>query len=114
MPETRHRHWSGPDWNRLADRILDESVELRRGENLLVTLTSPGAYPLAQALADGAVRRGAHHHALLHTEDVDEAIRRFGSDEQARQRLEVELYAMSWADTHVALRALVPPAGGAE
>jgi aminopeptidase len=79
-----------------------------------VTLTSPRAYPLAQALAAGSVRRGAHHHALLHTEDVDEAIRRFGSDEQARQRLEVELSAMSWADAHVALRALVPPAGGPE
>jgi aminopeptidase len=100
-------------WSRLADRILDESVELRRGENLLVTLTSPAAYPLAAALAEGAVQRGANHHALLHTEDVDEAIRRFGSDEQARQRLEVELYAMSWADTHVALRALVPPTGAA-
>jgi aminopeptidase len=100
------------DWSRLAERILDESVELRAGENLLVTLTSPGAYPLARALAEGAVRRGANHHALLHTEDVDEAIRRFGTDEQARQRLEVELFAMSWADTHVALRALVPPAGG--
>ncbi len=104
---------AGADWDRLADRILDESVALRSGENLLVTLTSPGAYPLARALATGAVRRGANHHALLHTEDVDEAIRRFGSDEQARQRLEVELYAMSWADTHVALRALVPPAGAA-
>ena len=100
------------EWGRLADRILDESVSLRRGENLLVTLTSPGAYPLAQALAEGAVRRGANHHALLHTEDVDEAIRRFGTDEQARQRLDVELYAMSWADAHVALRALVPPVGG--
>ena len=99
------------DWNRLADRILDESVELRGGQNLLVTLTSPAVYPLAQALADGAVRRGANHHALLHTEDVDEAIRRFGSDEQARQSLEVELYAMRWADAHVALRALVPPGG---
>lgn len=102
----------GADWNRLADRILDESVELRRGENLLVTLTAPGVYPLARALAEGAVRRGANHHALLHTEDVDEAIRRFGDDEQARQRLDIELYAMSWADAHVALRALVPPAGG--
>ncbi|MEA2025096.1 MAG: aminopeptidase [Chloroflexota bacterium] len=102
---------TGADWNRLADRIIDTSVELRSGENLLVTLTSAEAYPLAQALAEGAVRRGANHHALLHTEDTDEAIRRFGSDEQARQRLEVELHAMSWADTHVALRALVPPAG---
>ena len=101
------------DWRRLADRILDESVALRTGENLLVTLTSPQAYPLAQALAEGAVRRGANHHALLHTEDVDEAIRRYGNDEQAQQRLEVELYAMSWADTHVALRALVPPTGAA-
>jgi aminopeptidase len=97
-------------WRRLADRILDESVALRSGENLLVTLTSPAVHPLAGALAEGAVRRGANHHALLHTEDVDEAIRRYGNDEQARQRLEVELYAMSWADTHVALRALVPPA----
>ena len=99
------------DWSRLADRILDESVALRPGENLLVTLTSPTVYPLAQALAEGAVRRGANHHALLHTEDVDEAIRRVGNDDQARARLAVELYAMSWADTHVALRALVPPAG---
>jgi len=98
-------------WCRLADRILDESVTLRAGENLLVTLTSPEVYPLAAALADGAVRRGANHHALLHTEDVDEAIRRHGNDEQARQRLEVELFAMSWADTHVALRALEPPSG---
>ena len=99
------------DWHRLADRILDTSVAVQAGENLLVTLTSPEAYPLARALADGAVRRGANHHALLHTEEVDEAIRRFGTDEQARQRLDVELYAMDWADTHVALRALVPPQG---
>ena len=34
----------------------------------------------------GRGRRAArrHHHALLHTEDVDEAIRRLGNDEQAR------------------------------
>ena len=68
------------DWNGLAARILDRSVALRSGENLLVTLTSPQAYPLAHALAEGAVRRGANHHALLHTEDVDEAIRRFGAE----------------------------------
>ena len=98
----RRRTDQGAAWYRLADRILDESVELRSGENLLVSLTSPEVYPLAHALADGAVRRGANHHALLHTEDIDEAIRRFGTDEQARQRLSVELYAMSWADTHVA------------
>lgn len=98
-------------WHRLAERILDESVELRSGQNLLVALTSPEAYPLAQALADGAVRRGAHHHALLHTEDVDEAIRRSGNDEQARQPLSVELHAMSWADAYVALRVLAPPSG---
>ena len=102
-----------PDWRRLADRILDESVELQAGQKLLVTLTSPAVYPLAAALAEGAVQRGAQHHALLHTEDADEAIRRFGTDEQARQRLEVELYAMRWADAHVALRALEPPAGRA-
>jgi aminopeptidase len=100
----------GPDWSRLADRILDTSVELQAGENLLVTLTSPEVYPLARALADGAVRRGANQHALLHTDDVDEAIRRWGNDDQARERLSVELFSMSWADTHVALRALVPPA----
>jgi len=102
-----------PAWARLAERILDFSLAVRPGENLLVTLTSPDVYPLARALAEGAIRRGANHHALLHTEDVDEAIRRYGTDDQARQRLAVELYAMSWADVHVALRALVPPAGGA-
>ena len=102
-----------PDWRRLADRILDQSVELQAGQNLLVTLTSPAVYPLAAALAEGGVRRGAHHHALLHTDDADEAIRRFGTEEQARQRLDVELYAMRWADAHVALRALEPPGGGA-
>ena len=107
----RPDHDTGTDWNRLADRILDTSVEVRTGENLLVTLTSPEVYPLAAALAEGAVRRGANHHALLHAEEVDEAIRRCGNDDQARRRLEVELFAMSWADTHIALRALVPPAG---
>ena len=104
---------ANPATARLADRILDFSLAVRRGQNLLVTLTSPDAYPLARALAEGAIRRGANHHALLHTEDVDEAIRQYGTDEQARQRLAVELYAMSWADVHVALRALEPPAGGA-
>lgn len=102
----------GLTWRRLADRILDYSVELQNGENLLVTLTASEAYPLAEALAEGAIQRGANHHALLHTEDVDEAIRRFGTDDQARERLSVELLAMSWADVHVALRALVPPSGG--
>lgn len=102
---------TGTDWARLAERILDTSVAVRGGENLLVTLTSPEVYPLAQALAEGAVHRGANHHALLHTEAHDEAIRRYGNDEQAREPLAVELYAMKWADAHVALRALVPPAG---
>ncbi len=115
MPDHADSDQLGPGtvWDRLADRILDRSVELRSDQNLLVTLTSPAVYPLAKALAEGAVRRGAHHHALLHTDDVDEAIRQFGNDKQARQRLEVELHAMSWADTHVALRALVPPTGEA-
>lgn len=101
------------EWERLAERILDDSVTLGAGDNLLVTLTSPGVYPLARALADGAIRRGANYHAMLHTDDVDEAIRRFGTDEQARQRLSVELFAMSWADAYVALRALAPPSGEA-
>jgi len=102
------------EWVRLADRILDYSVELEAGENLMVSLTSPDMYPIAKALAEGAIRRGAHHHALLHTEDADEAIRRFGTDDQARRRLSVELSAMSWADAHVALRAMIPPAGQIE
>ena len=101
-------------WDRLADRILDYSVELREGENLTVTLNSPEVYPLSRALADGAIRRGAHHHALLHTDELDEAIRRFGTDGQARQRLSLELAAMSWADAHVALRGMVPPSDGVD
>lgn len=96
-------------WRRLADRILDDSVALRAGENLQVTLTSAETYPLARALAEGAVRRGANCQAILHPEDLDEAIRRFGTDAQASAPLSLELEAMSWADAHVALRALVPP-----
>ena len=96
-------------WDRLADRILDYSVEITTGENFVVAMTSVETYPLAAALVEGAIRRGANPQITLRTAETDEAIRKLGTDEQAAKPLEIELFGMSWADVYVTLRAMVPP-----
>lgn len=96
-------------WDQLADRILDYSVEITSGENFVLAMTSVETYPLAAALVEGAIRRGANPQITLRTAETDEAIRRLGTDEQAAKPLEIELFGMSWADVYVTLRAMVPP-----
>lgn len=96
-------------WERLADRILDYSLELQSGEDFLVSMTSIESYPLATALVAGAVRRGAHPQIVMRPADVDNLIRQAGTDEQAAKPLSMELFGMTWADAYVGLRSLIPP-----
>jgi len=101
-------------WQALADRILGSSIELQSGENLLLSIDSIQLYPLAEALAAGAISRGAHSHMMIVPETLKESIRQVGSDAQASRSRVPEISAMSWADTFVDLRAMAPPTPGAK
>ncbi len=101
-------------WQKLSDRILGSSVEVRNGDNLLLSIDSIQMYPLAEALAIGAISRGANYHLMVRPEHLNEVIRSVGNDAQASDSQVPAISAMTWADAFVDLRAMAPPVSGVQ
>lgn len=70
-----------PRFDRLAELVLDYSLELKPGQVLRIE-GSTAAAPLILALHRSAVRRGAHAYANVELEGLRELLVAHGSDEQ--------------------------------
>jgi aminopeptidase len=93
-----------PRYDRLAELVLDHSLELRPGQVLRIQGSAVAA-PLIVALHTGAIKRGAHAYAAVDLEGLKEILVTQGSDRQLDFVSPVELREMETIDAAISIWA---------
>lgn len=87
----------------LADILLDYSVAIKPGENLLIELTGAGV-PLAEALIRGAYKRGARPFVQVRELRLQRALIREIDEEHLKKWAEFELVQMRAMQAYIGIR----------
>lgn len=91
-------------WRKLGDLLVNYSLEVKRGEKLLITMEEINSYPAACGVYEAAVKIGAYPQIVFRSEKLNRILTKFGSDEQIAWVPEIESYGMEWADVYIGLR----------
>ena len=89
-----------PRYDRLAQLIVEHSLELGRGETLRIDGTAVAA-PLMVALHRAAIARGAHPYVNVELEGLRERLVEVGNDEQLTFISETDRHEVDWVDAIV-------------
>ena len=92
-----------PRVERLAEILLDYSVAIRPGENLLIELTGAGI-PLAEALIRGAYRRKARPFVQVREASLQRLLLMEIGEEQLKQWSELEQVQMKAMQAYIGIR----------
>lgn len=91
-------------WKRLGEILVNYSTRVRPGERVMIAVTEPETFPLAQAAYGAAVKAGGYPQMQLLSERLRHALLTHGNEEQISWVPEIEEYGMQWADVYIGLR----------
>ena len=69
-------------WKQLADILVDYSVEVKRGDRVLITMMEVDTFPLARAVYQAAVRAGGLPFVEFQSAYLERDLMKTGSKEQ--------------------------------
>ena len=98
-----------PRWYDLAGILVDHATGVRAGDRVLVAMRETETLPLATAVAEHAVRRGAYPQAIFTAAAFERALLVHGNDDLAAREPDVEALAFDWADVAIVLRGARNP-----
>ena len=93
-----------PRWEKLGNLLVGYSVDVCRGDRVLIAMGELDSYPLCRAAYAAAVRAGAYVQVIFNSETLDQALLEFGNEGQIGWVPEVEARAIEWADVYIGLR----------
>ena len=93
-----------PRLEKLAQVLIHYSLELKKGDQTLIT-GGPLGEPLLVALYKIALQAGAHPRVLIKPDQLDELLVRYGSEEQLRFVDPLEMHEMDQLDAWLRVRA---------
>jgi len=93
-----------PRWRRLGDLLVNWSVELKKGEKVMIAMGEVESYPLVRGVYEAAIKAGAYPQVQFLSEGLRHLILKNGSDEQLSWVPEIEAHGMEWADAYIGLR----------
>lgn len=96
-------------WSRLGEILVTWSTRTQPGDRMLIAMTEPETFPLALAVYEHAVRRGAYPQVQLTSAYFERALLLHGSDEQIARIPDLEREGMLWADSYIGLRGARNP-----
>lgn len=88
----------------LARVLVDHSVEVARGERVLIIMRETDAYPLTRAVYRRVVEAGGYPQVLFHGAELERALMLAGEQEQVDWVPELYAQAMEWAEVCIDLR----------
>lgn len=91
-------------WKRLGEILINYSTRVKPGERVMIAMTEPETFPLAQAVYEAAVKAGGYPQIQLLSERLRHALLSYGNDDQIGWVPEIEEYGMQWADVYIGLR----------
>lgn len=95
---------SDPRWEKLADILVNWSVEVRPHERVMIAMHEVETFPLTVAVYRAAVKAGGLVQVQFFSDRLRRALLKFGNDEQIEWVPEIEEKGMEWADVYFGLR----------
>ena len=95
-----------PRWQQVAQTLTGWSTAVQPGERVMIAMQEVESYPLASALYDACIQRGAFPQVEFLSESMRRSLLRHGDKEQLGWLPEIETQGMKWADVYFGLRAL--------
>jgi aminopeptidase len=90
----------------LAERILEYSVEIKNGQNVMIQLVGMGGLPLLRALVEHARKLGAHPYVDIIDSEVQRILLESGDVDYWSRQAEIDqLPLMKQMDAYIGIRA---------
>jgi aminopeptidase len=91
-------------WKQLAALLVDYSLEVKRGQKVIIAMSEIEPYPLVLACYESCIKAGAYPQVQFLSEELNRSVLSYGSQEQIDWVPEIERYGMEWADAYLGLR----------
>ncbi|MBC8535687.1 aminopeptidase [Feifania hominis] len=91
-------------WDELGKFLVSHSLEVKKGEKLMIAMYEVETYPLALAVYKHCVIAGGFPQIQFMSEAIKHQVLKYGTEEQKGWVPEIEKYGMEWADCYIALR----------
>jgi len=91
-------------WKQLAALLVDYSLEVKRGQKVIIAMGEIETYPLVLGCYESCVKAGAYPQVQFLSEELNRSVLSYGSQEQIEWVPEIERYGMEWADVYLGLR----------
>ena len=95
-----------PRWQAVAQTLTGWSTSVQPGERVMIAMQEVESYPLASALYEACIQRGAFPQVQFLSESMRRSLLRHGDRTQLSWLPEIETQGMKWADVSFGLRAL--------
>lgn len=96
-------------WRKLGDLLVNYSLEVKKGEKVLIVMEEVNSYPAACGTYEAVIKAGAYPQIVFRSEKLNHILTKFGSAEQIEWVPEMESYGMEWADVYIGLRGAANP-----
>jgi aminopeptidase len=93
-----------PRWTQLGDLLVNYSMQIKKGEKVMIAMKEVETLPLVQAVYTAAVKAGAYPQVQFLSDTLSHALLQHGSPEQISWAPEVERFGMQWADVYFGIR----------
>ena len=91
-------------WDKLGELLVNHSLEVQKGQKLMIAMYEIETYPLALAVYKHCIIAGGFPQVQFMSEALKHQVLRYGTEEQKGWVPEIEKYGMEWADCYIALR----------
>lgn len=91
-------------WEQLGDLLVNYSMAVKPGENVMIAFGELESYPLVHAIYRASIKAGAYPQVQYLSEELNRLVLKHGNVEQIGWVPEVEAYGMEWADVYFGLR----------
>ena len=91
-------------WKQTGEVFVNDCLELKPGEKLMIAQYEPETWPLALATYEACIKAGGFPQIQLKSAYLRRAFMKYGTEEQYTWIPGIEELGMEWADCYVALR----------
>lgn len=91
-------------WDELADILVNWSVEVKKGERVMIAIHEVETFPLTVAVYRAVIKAGGLPQVQFFSDKLRHNLLKYGNDEQISWLPEIETYGMKWADVYFGLR----------
>ena len=96
-------------WRELAKILVNYSVEVKKGDKVMITMLEPETEPLARACFEEAIKAGGFPFIEYQSAYLEKGLMMYGTEKQVSWVNEMSLYGMQWADCYIGLRGARSP-----